>query len=278
MAHPSDRVDESAADRAPSEMAVAADGTRIAWWSRGSDAPVVLVHGITEQAASWAPVVERLAATHTVITLDLRGHGESEKAEDYGLLAMAGDVLAVVEASGIEAARLVGHSLGGAVVSVLGAVDGVHSIVNVDQSLRLGSFKAQLMTMADHLRDPAAFPAVIGAIFDQMAGDRLAPSEVDRLRSLRRPDQAVVLGIWELLLEQPEAAIEAAVEEALAGSRAPFLSLFGIDPGPDYGAWLAALVPGAVVETWEGYGHYPHLVDPDRFVARLETFWAGAAA
>ncbi|HHO58195.1 MAG TPA: alpha/beta hydrolase, partial [Oceanithermus profundus] len=40
--------------------------------------------------------------------------------------------------------------------------------------------------------------------------------------------------------------------------------------------WLAARIPGAAVEVWPDYGHYPHLVDPDRFVERLRTFWAEA--
>ncbi len=47
----------------------AADGTTIAWSRTGSGEPVVLVHGITESAASYDPVIVRLAATHELITL-----------------------------------------------------------------------------------------------------------------------------------------------------------------------------------------------------------------
>ena len=57
--------------------------------------------------------------------------------------------------------------------------------------------------------------------------------------------------------------------------RCPYLAIHGIDPGPTYAAWLAGLVPSAVVEVWDGVGHYPQLVDPDRFVSRVETFWDG---
>ncbi len=60
----------------------AGDGTTIdyeVWGGEHADAgpAVVLVHGITEQRASWDPVRERLAAQHRVIALDLRGHGRS---------------------------------------------------------------------------------------------------------------------------------------------------------------------------------------------------------
>jgi len=55
----------------------------------------------------------------------------------------------------------------------------------------------------------------------------------------------------------------------------PYLSLHGIDPGPEYQEWLRSLIPHVEIEVWPGRGHYPHLVEPDRFVARLEEFWAG---
>jgi pimeloyl-ACP methyl ester carboxylesterase len=59
------------------QTATASDGTSIAWSRTGAGDPVVLVHGITESAATFEPVVALLAATHDVMALDLRGHGES---------------------------------------------------------------------------------------------------------------------------------------------------------------------------------------------------------
>lgn len=52
----------------------------------------------------------------------------------------------------------------------------------------------------------------------------------------------------------------------------PYLSLFGTDPGAGYPDWLSGLVPTARVETWDGVGHYPHLVDPDRFLTVVREF------
>ena len=83
-----------------------------------------------------------------------------------------------------------------------------------------------------------------------------------------------MLGVWALLLDQSADDVARSVDSALAGYATPYLSLFGIDPGPEYAAWLASRIPGAQVELWEGHGHYPHLVDPDRFVARLHQFWS----
>ena len=139
----------------------AGDGTTIAYADHGGDGPpTLLVHGITECDETWRPVIDRLTSDRHVFSMDLRGHGASGLAGDYGLDAMAGDVVAVLEATGtLGTAHLVGHSLGGMVVTAVGAAAPVASIVDVDQSLKLGSFKAQLGEFEPMLRDPATFPA-----------------------------------------------------------------------------------------------------------------------
>ncbi|MBM7412259.1 pimeloyl-ACP methyl ester carboxylesterase [Clavibacter michiganensis] len=76
---------------------------------------VGLVHGLGADGATWAPVVDRLVATgrFTVTTVDLRGHGESDRAPDYGIEEMADDLVASLP-RGLDA--VVGHSLGGSVL------------------------------------------------------------------------------------------------------------------------------------------------------------------
>ncbi len=254
------------------------DDTIISYTDHGGDGrPVLLVHGITERAATWDPVVEELRADCRVITMDLRGHGDSGKAERYDLEAMAGDVVAVADRLDVlGTVHLVGHSLGGAVVTAVGAVAPVASVVDVDQSLQLGAFKAQLAEVEPMLRDAASFQAVIDGIFVELAGTKLSDDERTRVGSLRRADQDVVLGVWDLLFTMSAAEIEQVVTTAMAGyadRSVPYLALFGIDPGPDYGSWLAEFIAGAEVDVWAEHGHYPHLVDPARFAARLRSFW-----
>ena len=259
---------------AHSERTTAADGTEIAWSAAGEGDDVVLVHGITESAATWDPIIERLRTTHRVISLDLRGHGESGTADRYDLEAMTGDVAAVMGAADAAEPHLVGHSLGGAVVSAAGGALPVASVVNVDQSLQLGSFKAALEPAEASLKDAATFPAVISQLFTDMRGD-LGDDEFARVSALRRGDQSVVLGVWEMMFTMTEDEIAAVVDGALAGySDVRYLSLFGIDPGDEYGTWLKGHIVNSEVELWDGAGHYPHLHDPDRFVDRLRSFWA----
>lgn len=257
--------------------AVSPDGTIIDWTSTGAGMPVILVHGITEDRTFWAPVTERLESSHQVIGLDLRGHGLSGLADTYGLAEMAGDVVAVATAAGVERPHLVGHSLGGTVVSVLGASFPAASIVNVDQSLQLDAFQSTLQAVEPLLRDPETFPGVLAALFDELDGPLLSSETSARMAQARKPVQEVVLGIWDLVLTAPAEQIAAIVDAILAGhaqNPVPYLSLFGNDPGPDYRAWLEARIPSAQIEFWPEHGHFPHIVDPDRFVARLREFWA----
>lgn len=100
------------------------------------------------------------------------------------------------------------------------------------------------------------------------------PAELHRIHALRQLDQDVVLGVWSTVLDTPAADLAEMVAALARGITVPYLSLHSSDPGPGYADWLTELVPTAVVEEWPGVGHYPHLVDPDRFVHRLETFWA----
>jgi pimeloyl-ACP methyl ester carboxylesterase len=89
-----------------------ADGTPVAYTKTGRGAPLVLVHGISADAARWAPVMAGLEAHYTVYAMDRRGRGESGDSEPYALEREFEDVAALVDAVG-EPVFLFGHSYGG---------------------------------------------------------------------------------------------------------------------------------------------------------------------
>ena len=259
--------------RSVAEAIGVADGVHIAYEVTGTGSPVVLVHGITECRAAWESVTGLLADSHRVVALDLRGHGDSSRADAYGMDVLASDVAAAIVALDLGEVHIVGHSLGGAVVTFVAAAVPVRTVTNVDQPLRFWEMAELLRPLADTLRGPG-FGDVLGQLFADLGVDRVPEpmrSKLDRWHSAA--DQRVVLGIWEVLLSAPSEEIQNLVETTFAGVTAPYLALHGADPGDGYGDWLRALVPSAVVETWDGLGHYPHLVDPKRFVARLEDHW-----
>lgn len=102
------------------------DGTQIAYDCSGTGPAVILLHGGGGSRHEWqsAGYVQRLHGDFTVITLDLRGHGESSSPSDpadYTIDKMLQDILAVADACGVERFFLWGMSFGGKVGRYLAA-------------------------------------------------------------------------------------------------------------------------------------------------------------
>lgn len=239
-----------------------------------SSPSLVLIHGITESRVSWAPLLDGLAADHRVMAVDLRGHGASEEGEAYDPVSYASDLEETVAAAGLTAPLVVGHSLGGIVASAYAAIASCRGVVNIDQPLQLSSFKESLALIEPLLRgSDEEFQQAIELMFQFMFGP-LSELEQARLAGSRQARREVVMGTWQSVLESPAEELDAAVAELASGINVPYLSLHGIDPGPQYADWLYRLVPSAIVEVWADNGHYPHLVHPERFVDRLSQFEA----
>jgi pimeloyl-ACP methyl ester carboxylesterase len=77
------------------------------------DVPLVLVHGFGGSRDDWAPLLDALPADRAIVAYDQRGFGDSQGAEGVPF-SHADDLLALLDALGIERADLCGMSLGGA--------------------------------------------------------------------------------------------------------------------------------------------------------------------
>ncbi len=233
---------------------------------RGSGPPLLLIHGITENRFFFDPLLDDLAADHRVLRVDLRGHGDSPDGPDYDIANMAADIAPLTD----EPPLVIGHSLGGIVATAYAAAFPVRGVINIDQNLDLAGMQAQVQSLAPVLRGDQ-FPALMTGMFDQIRG-QVPDGEWTRMVGLRRLDQAVVLGVWSLMLDHDAAHVEAAVRDLTATVGAPYLALDGSDPGPDHLEWLRQRIPQAQLEVWDGVGHYPHLVRPEQFLLRVKSF------
>jgi haloacetate dehalogenase len=87
----------------------------------GDGPPLLLIHGAPQSHVSWHIVAPQFARDHTVIMPDLRGYGDSSKAEDtkdhanYSKRAMALDMVEVMKHYGFDRFPVVGHDRGGRV-------------------------------------------------------------------------------------------------------------------------------------------------------------------
>jgi pimeloyl-ACP methyl ester carboxylesterase len=248
------------------------DGPTIAYDVAGEGPPVVFVHGLTSFRQSWDPVTDLLAQDVTCVRVDLRGHGASSAAPEYSMPSLVGDVRAVVEELVLGQPAIVGHSLGTTVAALYAAAHGARAVVCVDQSLRFGDFARFVRPYADALRGENAMEAVLSIDRDLQLGPYDGIEDLER-RVLAFPRE-IVLGIWDAVLTTPPKQLTATAEAILPRITAPLLSLHGSPPPSDYGAWLTSLVPGARIEVWDGSGHMLHLVDPERFAARVRPLLA----
>ncbi len=104
----------------------------------GTAEPVIVVHGITANSHAWLAVDRALEGRAALLAVDLRGRGASSGLPGpYGMAAYAADLLAVLDACGLERAVLVGHSLGAYAVARFAAdhPERVRAAVLVDGGL-----------------------------------------------------------------------------------------------------------------------------------------------
>lgn len=58
------------------------NGIRIRYEAVDNGPPVLLTHGYSATGRMWAPQAKALSDTYTIISWDMRGHGETENPDD----------------------------------------------------------------------------------------------------------------------------------------------------------------------------------------------------
>lgn len=98
----------------------------------------MLLHGLFGSADNWGSIARQLARHYQVISVDLRNHGRSPHSDSQTYPEMAGDLLAVLDALGLEQVHLLGHSLGGKVAMQFATryPERLHTLMVVDMAMR----------------------------------------------------------------------------------------------------------------------------------------------
>ncbi|SOC47798.1 Pimeloyl-ACP methyl ester carboxylesterase [Blastococcus aggregatus] len=269
-------------------------GHRRAFVRAGEGPPLLLLHGIGNSAQTWAGVVDRLAASHTVIAPDLLGHGSSDKPRgDYSVAGYANGMRDLLSVLDIEQATVVGHSLGGGIALQFAYQfpERCERLVLVSSGglgpeLSLGLRAAALpgseavLTALTHLPLPLnaglrgvdALSRAMGWIRVQdlaEAGEALlALSDAEARRAFLRTLRSVV---------DVHGQSVTAIDRLYLAEAIPMLVIWGArDPivPVAHAETVRRLVPSARVEIFPDSGHWPHLAQPDRFAEVLLEFIA----
>ena len=106
-------------------LSIQKDGANLAYSDEGSSttlAPMVLIHGWGCDHTSLQTQAEYFSTTRRVVSVDLRGHGESDApAGDYTMASYAADIAWLCKALGLQKPIIVGHSMGGNILLELAA-------------------------------------------------------------------------------------------------------------------------------------------------------------
>jgi len=88
----------------------------------GSQPPLVLAHGFSDNGLCWTPLAEALSADYDVIMVDARNHGLSDAPDQiFTLLDQVEDLVAFVKALNLDKPILLGHSMGAITALLLAA-------------------------------------------------------------------------------------------------------------------------------------------------------------
>ena len=256
-------------------------GVRLRYREQGDTAgrPVIMLHGYTDSSFSFSRVLPVIDHSHRVFALDQRGHGDSERpAGGYAVGDLAADVVAFMDALGLERATLVGHCMGSLVAQrvALDAPQRVERLVLVSS-----------MTAARHIVGAGELRQAVASL------DGAVPAEFARdfqeSTVYRRLPADFMDGVVAESLKLPARVWRAVLEGLLADEHAsrlgqiamPTLLLWGERDALLTRAEQEALVSAlgnAVLKVYRETGHSPHWERPEQFVGDLEAFLEDAGA
>jgi pimeloyl-ACP methyl ester carboxylesterase len=121
-------------------FALTPDGARIAYEIRtetGNEPPILVLHGVLVGTSNWVHQMLRMPE-YRWIAPNFRGHGESSRLEATPDIEHAAlDMIAVLDAEGIDQALVVGNSLGATIALALGLMrpERCHGLILVEPSI-----------------------------------------------------------------------------------------------------------------------------------------------
>ena len=240
--------------------------------------PVVLIHGYTDNARDWVPLIPFLNQHDRLIVVDIRGHGQSDKPECcYAKIDFAYDIKLLLDALHIRKADIVGHSLGSMITQVLAEQwpERVRKVILISSTggpepgttpkKPSYDFASEIRKLKDPIDPDSPFMVEWWA----------SPTPVNEefIRRQRRDAAGIPLAVWLAVLEQGANASD--IQSNLPKLKAPTLLIWGSkDPimEEDVRQSLRNALPAAKVKVFEGLGHNPFWEEPEALAKVVNGF------
>jgi len=255
-------------------MQIAINGRLLAVDVTGDGDALLLVHGLGGTSNFWAPVTAAFSPHMRVIAPDLPGAGRSASATGISFDTLANDLLALLDALGIEQAHVAGHSMGSIVCQ--------HLVAKAPDRVRDLVLLGPLAELPETAR--AALEAR-AATAQQQGMEPIAEAVCERgLSAETKSTRPVAAGfVREMMLRQPAEGYASHCLALAAGRRADpaaircqALLVSGTDDTtapPASVEALAASLPSARVELLPGCGHWTAVEKPAEVVAAMTRFY-----
>ena len=240
--------------------------------------PVVLIHGYTDNARDWVPLIPYLSRHDRLIVVDIRGHGRSDKPECcYARIDFAYDIKLLLDVLHISRADVVGHSLGSLITQVLAESwpERVRKVVLISSTAgpRPGSLpKKPAFDYAGEIRKLKE-PIDPDSPFMIAWWDSPKPVNPDFIRRQRRDAANIPLAVWLAVLDQGASFTD--LQRNLPRLTAPALLIWGSDDPimeEEGRQTLREALPSATVKVFDGLGHNPFWEDPQAVANVINTF------
>lgn len=251
----------------------------------GGGTPTVLIHGHPFNSSAWSPQEDALGKSLRLVLPDLMGFGESDVPErpgDYSVDAFAGNVLAVMDAAGIDRAIVGGLSLGGYVAFALWrrARARIAALVLADTKAEADNDDARATRTAQQQR--IAQQGTASLADEMLAGPLLSdttradkPDVVARARRTMDNPGAGWVGALQAMKERPDSTPD------LSSIDVPTLIVVGehdsITP-PALARRMHERIAGSRLAVIPAAGHLSNLESPSHFSGALAEFVSEAAA
>jgi 2-succinyl-6-hydroxy-2,4-cyclohexadiene-1-carboxylate synthase len=265
------------------------DGLHLSVACAGSGPRVMLLHGFTGAAESWAPLLPALH-DYASIAVDLPGHGRSgapDEASRYALHRTVDDLARVLDALGVERAVVIGYSMGGRVALHFSLAHQARVAALVLESASPGIANAAeraARVESDHALADAIARDGVAAFVDRWEELPLWASQAALPRSVRMQlrDQRlrnVATGLANSL-RGAGAGVDLLAPDRLAEQRAPALLVAGARDARyvAHARAMAAAMPDARVEIVRDAGHAVHLERPEALSAIVRRFLGEVAS